>query len=273
MLASDSDIRPGKTQVNVRPSKDQASNMVISAEAQGYMDWGRVDENMTCRQVAVLHAAEHLGQPLKRPAAQRQRILQDRQQSLLEIAECLICIRVAATENRSRRIGSRWMTCQSGSIIIHRSGDSIAFALAATLRTRQSASLHRRPLRSIVGQDADGVFVQDIAEHRQRPGTAAAADGTIATVAAGAEVLVFAERDQQRRVLPEAAEVVILFDKIAGRGLEEPAGLDVALEADEPKPFASHTPCAFGDKPPRLGLLANPGKRGAARNADVDFLF
>jgi len=28
--------------------------MVIPAEAQGYIDWGQVDENMTCRQVAVL---------------------------------------------------------------------------------------------------------------------------------------------------------------------------------------------------------------------------
>jgi DNA-binding MarR family transcriptional regulator len=54
MLASDSDIRPGKTRVNVRPTEEQASDMVIPNAAQAYMDWARLDENMTCRQVAIL---------------------------------------------------------------------------------------------------------------------------------------------------------------------------------------------------------------------------
>jgi len=56
MLASGSNIRPGKTRVGPRPTEDQASGMVIPADAQGYMDWVRMDGNMTCRQVAVLLA-------------------------------------------------------------------------------------------------------------------------------------------------------------------------------------------------------------------------
>jgi DNA-binding MarR family transcriptional regulator len=54
MLASGSEIRPGHKTANPRPTEEQASDMVIPDAAQAYMDWARLDENMTCRQVAIM---------------------------------------------------------------------------------------------------------------------------------------------------------------------------------------------------------------------------
>jgi DNA-binding MarR family transcriptional regulator len=54
MLASGSKIRPGKNRVGPRPTEEQASDMVIPDAAQAYMDWARLDGNMTCCQLAIL---------------------------------------------------------------------------------------------------------------------------------------------------------------------------------------------------------------------------
>ena len=55
MLASGFDIRPGKSRVGPRPTEEQASDMVIPDAALAYyINWARLDGNMTCRQVAIL---------------------------------------------------------------------------------------------------------------------------------------------------------------------------------------------------------------------------
>jgi DNA-binding MarR family transcriptional regulator len=54
MLASGSKIRPGHETAKPRPVEEQLLNMVIPDAAQAYMDWARLDADMSCRQVAIL---------------------------------------------------------------------------------------------------------------------------------------------------------------------------------------------------------------------------
>jgi len=54
MLASGSKVRPGHKKANPRPSEEQVSGMLIPDAAQAYMDWARLDADMSCRQVAIL---------------------------------------------------------------------------------------------------------------------------------------------------------------------------------------------------------------------------
>lgn len=54
MLASGSNIRPGHKRAGPRPADEQVLNMVIPVAAQSFMDWARLDADMSCRQVAIL---------------------------------------------------------------------------------------------------------------------------------------------------------------------------------------------------------------------------